>query len=336
MTVLTKPSIWKCALLASALIGLAGNALAAEKLVLGTIQSPTAPETKAAEFFAAELEKATDGRYKVNVVNSAQLGPAIEQYQNVQSGAQDMFLDDIGWNAQFVKDYGVLAVPFAINGPEGFNKVMSSDLADGWREKLKADHGLATLADTFIRSPRVVFTTSEVHNPGDLSGVKFRVPEIDVYFNSWQAIGVNPTPVPWGELYLALRQGVVNGGEGPFTTLLPTKFPEVAKFVLETNHLYSANTMIMNAAKFDALSGADKAAFQAAAKSAADYYVAEIAKFEGEHRATMKESFGVTFASPTTEARKQFSMKVAAAVPSFEEKGLWSAGTYEKVIAAQK
>ena len=60
----------------------------------------------------------------------------------------------------------------------------------------------------------MVFSTEEVHSPDDLADVKFRVPEIDVYFNSWQAIGVNPTPVPWGELYLALRQGVVNGGEG--------------------------------------------------------------------------------------------------------------------------
>src|SRR5690606_14480549 len=109
---------------------------------------------------------------------------------------------------------------------------------------------------------RVVFSTRAVASPDDLAGMKFRVPEIDVYFNSWQAIGVNPTPVPWGELYLALRQGVVEGGEGPFTTILPTKFPEVAKFVLETNHLYSSNTLIMNAASYDALSDADRAHFK--------------------------------------------------------------------------
>ena len=100
----------------------------AEKLVLGTIQSPTAPISLAAEVFADELSRLTDGRYTVNVVNSAQLGPALEQYQNVQSGAQDLFLDDIGWNAQFVKDYGVLAVPFAIAGPEGFRAVMDLSL----------------------------------------------------------------------------------------------------------------------------------------------------------------------------------------------------------------
>ena len=252
----TRRNMFKAAALLGVIGLAAGPAVAQKKLVLGTIQGPTAPLTLAAEHFGSELERLTDGRFKVNVVSAAQLGPALEQYQNIQSGAQDLFVDDIGWNAQFVRDYGVLAVPFAINGQEGFRKVLGSDFAESWRAELRSQHGIETLSDTFIRSPRVVFTTSAVYSPDDLSGVKFRVPEIDVYFNSWKAIGVNPTPVPWGELYLALRQGVVDGGEGPFTTLIPTKFPEVAKNVLLTNHLYSSNTMIMNGASYDALSDA--------------------------------------------------------------------------------
>ena len=307
----------------------------AEKLVLGTIQSPTAPISLAAEVFADELSRLTDGRYTVNVVNSAQLGPALEQYQNVQSGAQDLFLDDIGWNAQFVKDYGVLAVPFAIAGPEGFRAVMDSGLADGWRQTMRDEHGIATLSDTFIRSPRVVFTTKAVSSPDDMANMKFRVPEIDVYFNSWQSIGVNPTPVPWGELYLALRQGVVEGGEGPFTTILPTKFPEAAKFVLETNHLYSANTLIMNGPKFDGLSDADRAHFEAATATAEAFFLGQLADLEGSDRDTMKANYGVTFLTPTDDERAAFAAKVAEAVPGFEASGLFGAGVYEKVLAAQ-
>ena len=331
----TRINLFKAAVLVGVAALAAGPALAQQKLVLGTIQSPTAPETRAAEHFGKQLARITHGRYQVNVVSAAQLGPALEQYQNVQSGAQDLFLDDIGWNAQFIRDYGVLAVPFAINGPDGFRKVLSSELGDAWRAELKDQHGIATLADTFIRSPRVVFTTSAVHSPDDLADVKFRVPEIDVYFNSWQAIGVNPTPVPWGELYLALRQGVVDGGEGPFTTLLPTKFPEVAKNVLETNHLYSSNTMIMNGAKYDGLSDEDKAAFKQAADSAAQFYVEQIAVLEGEHRSEMETVYGVTFATPTGEQRAAFAAKVSEAVPGFVGSGLFSDGLYEKVIAAQ-
>lgn len=307
----------------------------ADNFVLGTIQSPTAPITLAAEVFADELARLTDGRHSVNVVNSAQLGPALEQYQNVQSGAQDLFLDDIGWNGQFVKDYGVLAVPFAISDPDGFRAVMASDLAADWRKTMRDEHGIATLSDTFIRSPRVVFATKDVRSPDDMIGLKFRVPEIDVYFNSWRAIGVNPTPVPWGELYLALRQGVVDGGEGPFTTILPTKFPEVAKFVLETNHLYSANTLIMNGEKFDALADEDKAHFAAATVKAEEFFLAQIAELEGSDRATMEEEFGVTFMTPTSEQRAAFASKVSEAVPGFEASGLFGAGVYANVLAAQ-
>ena len=335
MTKTTRRILFKAAVLIGAAALFAGPALAQKKLVLGTIQGPTAPLTRAAEHFGKELERLTDGRYSVNIVSAAQLGPALEQYQNIQSGAQDLFLDDIGWNAQFVKDYGVLAVPFAIKGREGFRKVLGSEFAESWRAELKDQHGIATLSDTFVRSPRVVFSTAKVHSPDDLSDVKFRVPEIDVYFNSWKAIGVNPTPVPWGELYLALRQGVVNGGEGPFTTLIPSKFPEVAKHVLLTNHLYSSNTMIMNGAKYDALSDEDKALFAQATDSAAQFFIKQIAKLESEHQGVMESEYGVTFATPSDEQRAAFAAKVSEAVPGFVGSGLFSDGIYEKVIAAQ-
>lgn len=306
------------------------------KLVLGTIQSPASPESKSAETFAQELSKRTEGRYQVNVVPGSQLGPATEQIQNVRTGAQDLFIDDISWNAQLVKDYAVLAVPFAINGAAGFAKVMDSDLGQSWRRRMQSEFGLVTLSDRFMRSPRVVFTTKKVASAADMANMKFRVPEIDVYFNSWKAIGVNPTPVPWGELYLAIRQGVVDGGEGPFTTLLPTKFPETTKFVLETNHLYSANTLLMNSKKFDALSEQDKKHFRDAAAAAAAVYSKAVADLESEHRETMKSKFGVTLAEPSAEQRAGFQAAVAKAVPDFEKKGLWPEGVYEKVIAAQK
>lgn len=323
-------------IVATTLVLAAGSqAGAQQKLVLGTIQSPTSPITLTAEHFAKEVARLTEGRYTINVVSAAQLGPALEQYQNVQSGAQDLFIDDIGWNAQFVKDYGVLSVPFAISGPDGFRAVLKGEIGESWRKKLRDEHQLVTLSDVFIRSPRVVFSTRAVASPDDLAGMKFRVPEIDVYFNSWQAIGVNPTPVPWGELYLALRQGVVEGGEGPFTTILPTKFPEVAKFVLETNHLYSSNTLIMNAASYDALSDADRAHFKAATESAVSFFLEQIAKLEQEHREEMASKHGVTFTRPTAEQRAAFAEKVASAVPEFEKDGLWSVGMYDKVIAAQ-
>lgn len=317
-------------------LGAAPTQAQEQRMVIGTIQAPTAPETRAAEFFAQEVGKRTNGRIRVNVVPASQLGPAAEQIQNVRNGAQDMFVDDISWNAQLVKEYGVLAVPFAINGQKGFNQVMDSPLGDTWRKRLRDEFNLETLSDRFMRSPRVVFSTKKVASPTEMANMRFRVPEIDVYFNSWRAIGVNPTPVPWGELYLALRQGVVDGGEGPFTTLLPTKFPEVTKFVLETNHLYSANTVLINAKKFAGLPAGDQQALREAAAAAAAHYVKMVADLETDHREQMKGKFGVNFAQPTTEQRDAFRKQVENAVPSFESKGLWPAGVYAKVIAAQK
>ncbi|MGL4242680.1 MAG: TRAP transporter substrate-binding protein DctP, partial [Beijerinckiaceae bacterium] len=152
---------WLKPLLALTVALSASAAVAQQRIVIGTIQAPAAPESRAAELFAQEVGKRTGGRYTVTVVPGSQLGPAMEQIQNVRSGAQDMFIDDISWNAQLVKDYAVLAVPFAVNGQAGFGKVMDSELGQSWRKRLQDEFGIVTLNDRFMRSPRVVFTTKK-------------------------------------------------------------------------------------------------------------------------------------------------------------------------------
>ncbi|NOI23807.1 TRAP transporter substrate-binding protein [Vibrio mediterranei] len=308
----------------------------AQTLVMGTIQAPESPLTKAAEYFADQVANYSNNEIKIKVINSGQLGPVLEQYQNMQIGSQDLFIEDIGWNAQYVKGYGALSVPFVISSPEGLKSFLDSDVGVAWKKELASKHNIMTLNDKLIRSPRVVFSREKISSVDGFQKIKFRVPEIDVYFKSWKEIGVNPTPVPWSELYLALRQGVVDGGEGPFTTLVASKFPETAKYVYETNHLYSSNSITMTNSKFSQMSDKDKEILLLAASDTEAYFSELIASKEDKDRNVMLNEYGVKFEKLASTDRQKMINLVANAAKKIEQQGAWESGLFEKMVQSQE
>ena len=327
-----KISLSICFIMIISMFAFTSSVLATQELVMGGIQSPTAPPTLAGRFFGEEIERRTEGRYTVRMVEGAALGPILDQYEQTMTGAQDFIIEALGFNSNFVKDYGVMAVPFAIQNKEELKTFLESDIADGWRKQLQEEYNLMTLTDKLIRSPRVVHSTRRVETAEDMEGMPFRVPEIETYFEGWRAIGVNPTPVAWGEVYMALNQGVIDAGEGPFTTHYPMGFTEASKYVLETNHLYATNTIIMNNDLFESLSEEDKKHFIEAAEATEVFFENHILAMEMEHRELIESEHGAEFIQPTDEAIAEFASRVEEKIEEWEEMGLWSEGLYDEMI----
>ena len=167
----SKISLIICLVLLMSLMVFVNTAIATEELVMGGIQSPTAPPTLAGKFFAEEVEKRTDGRYSIRMVPGAALGPILDQYEQTMSGGQDLIIEALGFNSNYVKDYGVMAVPFAIQNEEELITFLESDIASGWRKKLREEYNLKTLTDKLVRSPRVVHSTVKVENAKDRKSV---------------------------------------------------------------------------------------------------------------------------------------------------------------------
>ncbi len=92
-----------------------------------------------------------------------------------------------------------------------------------------------------------------VYSPKDLEGAKMRVPEIEMYFRAWKAMGARPMQTPASEIYLALMQGVVDAMEGPLNAIFSLKLHEAAKNITVTNHLLSALCIYVNDNKFQGL-----------------------------------------------------------------------------------
>jgi TRAP-type C4-dicarboxylate transport system substrate-binding protein len=94
----------------------------------------------------------------------------------------------------------------------------------------------------------------EVKTPEDLAGLKIRVPESPVFVKSWERLGAAPTPMAFGEVFTSLQQGVIDGQENPLSLIYNSKFNEVVKFLVKTEHVREPITVVISESKFKSLS----------------------------------------------------------------------------------
>lgn len=304
------------------------------RLVFGLVEPLTAPSGVLAESFAEVVQETSDGRITVDVVPASQLGAPLEQIEALRGGSQDLLAFDKGFNGEYVDDYAAFEIPFLIENGEALLNVLSSDVGDRLRSELR-DQGLVTLSDMFLVAPRIVFTTVEATEIADFEGMRFRVPEIDTYFDTWSAIGISPTPIPWGEIYLSLQQGVIDGGEGPLVAVEANSFTEVADYVIETNHLYSTNNILMSAEVFDALCSSDQALLMSAAEDIVDENNARLADDLEASKRVMTEEHGSTILQPSDELIEELRSRSLAAGEELESQGRWSEGLLDEIRANQ-
>jgi TRAP-type transport system periplasmic protein len=99
--------------------------------------------------------------------------------------------------------------------------------------------------------------------------LKMRTMENPVHIQAYKGFGINPTPMAFTEVFMALQQGTVDGQENPLSVITAAKFEQVQKHLSLTGHVYSPAVILMNKSKFDELSAADKQHFLDAAKEAA-------------------------------------------------------------------
>jgi tripartite ATP-independent transporter DctP family solute receptor len=296
-------------------------------LKLGNIQAPGQSASLACERMAKLALERSNGRLKIEFFPASQLGNAITQIEGVMMGTQDMFQDAAEWMSQFEKDYHILAMAFAFRDQNHLQAFFNSPLNTEIKERLRKDRGIRIIAENWNRAPRVLVSKKPVHNPGELQGIKMRVPEIEMYLLVWKAMGTQPTQVAWGETYLALMQGLVDAMEGPFDTLLSMKFFEAAPNISMTTHLISASSVSINDAKFSKMPKDLQDILVGAAREAGDYFTQLGIESMTKDRKEM-ESKGAKF---ITVDLKPFQDKVAPLAKDLEDKGKWSKGLYGKI-----
>ena len=205
---------------------------------------PDTPHHRAAIKFKEEVEEATDGRVKVNLFPSGQLGSAREMFEGLQMGTQEIALVPTARISGFAPELQLFDLPFLFPSREIGYKVMDGELGTDLLDNLKDQKvkGVAFYEDGYKH-----FTSNKpIAKLEDFSGQKFRTMESPIIINQFKALGANPTPIDFGELYSSLQLGVVDGQENPLVTIESSKFYEVQTNLTLSEHAYLGHVLIFS------------------------------------------------------------------------------------------
>lgn len=245
--------------------GFAGNA-AAQTVMRLNIQTPqNSHHGVAADTFAREVDKRTNGRYKIQPFYSGALGGERESIEGVQLGTLELTFTSTGPVPNFVPETKILDIPFLFRDKAHARGVLDGPIGQEMLAKFEPK-GFKALgwAENGIR--HMTNSKRAIKVPEDLKGLKLRTMENPVHIAAYKGLGVIPTPMSITEVFTALQQGTVDGQENPLSSIMTMKFDQVQKHVSLTGHVYSPGLWLMNKGLFDKLSAADKQAFLDAAR----------------------------------------------------------------------
>jgi len=264
---------------AIAVIAVVGPAQAAEKLKFAHVYETTEPYHAQALWAADEIKKRTDGRYEIEVFPASSLGKETDINQGLSLGTVDIIYTG---NLFAGKSYGPLSIagaPFMFRDLDHWKAYAKSDLFKELAGGYKDATGHQIIATTYYGS-RHATSNKPLNTPADMKDLKIRVPNAPLYMMFPKAVGANPTPLAFAEVYLALQQGVVDAQENPLPTIKAKKFYEVQKYINLTGHIRDSLLTIAGGPLWNRLSDGDKAIFsevftEAAARASGDIENAE-------------------------------------------------------------
>jgi tripartite ATP-independent transporter DctP family solute receptor len=224
------------------------------------VYEPTEPHHKGAVTAAAEIEKRTNGRYKIQLFPSATLGRESDLNQGLTLGTVDMIISAASFQAQVARRIGVAYFPFIFRDYDHVQKYGKSDVYGAFADDYQRASGNRIVAITYA-AERQVTSNRPILKPEDMKGLKIRVPDAAAYMAFPKALGANPTPIALAEVYLALQSGVVDAQENAFNTIWARKFHEVQKHISLTGHVIDSLNTVIGGQLWNRLSAADKAIF---------------------------------------------------------------------------
>jgi len=211
--------------------------------------------------------------------------------------------------------------------------VFNNQLMNPFKQKVEDELGVKLLTIMYLGRRQVNLRQPEselhVNTPDDLAGVNLRMPGTDAWQFLGRALGANPTPVAFTEVYTALQTGAVDGQDNPLPTVVDAKFYEVTKQIVLTSHLVDLNYLAISKEVFDNLSPDQQAKLLTAADAAAEFGRQNQLKKEEELVSFLKEQ-GLSIYEPDLAAFRSHVQK--AYVESDFAKD-WPEGTLEKINA---
>ena len=285
------------------------------------------PQVLMADRVAKEVKEKSGGRIDIQVFANSQLGTGKEMIESTSSGALQMTTDGAGALGAFLPQLSVIEAPYLWRDAAHKAKAAGTPLFAKLNDDLVSKRGMRMLNITYYGKRHLTTGSKAVKMPADMAGFKLRVPPVDTFRAMAEAWGARATPIAFGELYLALSQGAVDGQENPLPTIQSGKFFEVQKHLILTEHIITPRMVIVNEAFWKGLKPADRDLMSAALASAAVWQDKELLAQEATLVGTFKAAGMNVFEPDVAAWRKPVLDKVPA---MFEEK--WGKGTFDSLL----
>jgi tripartite ATP-independent transporter DctP family solute receptor len=282
--------------------------------------------SKVAKIAAAK----SNGRIEIQAYSGGQLGGSRDMIEAVGMGTQDMVTEGAANFGQWVPSIGIVEAPYIWRGVAHLMAVMNGPIGQQMNQELINKRGIRILGTTYYGVRNVTTTEKKIQTVDDMKGFKIRVPENDIFMAMARSWGAKPTPMNFNELYLALRQKVVDGQENPSPTIDSAKFYEVQKYLILTKHIITPRLVVINENTWQKLSKDDQRILQEAIEEGIAYNNNEILKRENDLKAKFEKQ-GMTIITPHMD---EFRNAVLDTVPAMFEKK-WGKGLWNKIQAVK-
>ncbi|MGL4497396.1 MAG: TRAP transporter substrate-binding protein DctP, partial [Beijerinckiaceae bacterium] len=229
-----------------------------------------------------------------------------------------------------IPGYSIFTAGYLQRDAEPQKNVFASDIMNDLKKQAEDKLNVKLLCVMYLGKRHVnLRTDKEIKTPADLAGVKLRMPGTEAWLFLGKALGANPLPMAFTEIYTALQTGAIDGQDNPLPTVRDSKFFEVTKQIVLTAHLVDQNYLTISKKVFDGLSKDNQATLQQAADDACEFGRQNQLKLESDLEAFMKEK-GLKVYTPNLEAFRTQVQKEYLASKFAKD---WPAGMVDKINA---
>jgi len=231
---------------------------------------PSGLDLQMAQKFADILQEKLGDDFEYELFHTEALGDENVHLQMIRTGQIDVY--PMGSDAVGLDDaWAVFDMPFLFKDRDAVSRLLDGEVGDAFRQSMREKAGLEVLAFGELGFRNITNNVRPVVTPDDLDGIKLRVPGSKTRVLSFEMLGASPINMNFGELYLALQQGTVDGQENPLLTIKNRSLNEVQKYLSLSGHVYTPITFVMNGAKYDSLTPEQQAMVKEAALEAAKH-----------------------------------------------------------------
>lgn len=315
---------------------LSGVVVAGEKtyvLRFNTVAGPTMPQTLAMKKFAEVVGELSGGKIVVKVYHSGQLGDQKTELLNVMRGSLEMAGDaSPGWFAELC-DYpeiSVLEAPYLYRDLDHMYRVLTGSIGQKYWDQLAKTAGVRVLDVWYLGTRELDLTrrAGVVKRPEDLKGVKLRMPGSASWLDAGRALGANPTPMAFGEVYMGLKTGTIDGQENPLPTDYAQKFCEVTHYIVLTDHMICHIEPVINEKLWESMPEKYRAYIKQAMLVARYYMNEMVLEQEASLLGKFVKDYGMEIIIPDKKAFMEHAKKYYSQ-PRFDKQ--WGKGMYEKI-----